>query len=264
MTIKELIDPLNDPPEFSISLSGERWSSEDIGISLEGADPDGDDVTFSFDYKLGNGNWKDVPPTSLEETDPYHFLIDVPREDFEGLLQIQCTVDDGTDQVPLPVVSRDIDMKPPSIEVTGHPGTGWTTSKPRLKINSTDSGSGISIMGFMVEKKGDFEFIPGNEIGLNTEGQFNVTAMVEDKAGNTRSIALDPMRIDLHSPVISNITLPVKDKAPGDDLSIEFKVSDTLGFDLVKVVQDPSLYITSYILSGGTVLSTGSIIPIQE
>ncbi len=259
MTIKEMIESRNDPPEFSISLTGELWSPNDIGISLNGSDPDGDDLAFSFDYKLGNGNWRDIPESSLEQTDPHHYLFDVPKENFEGALYIQCTVDDGTDPVSLPAISRDIDMKPPSLDVDGHPGAGWSTETVELTLNTADGGSGVSVLGFMVEHDGDLEFIPSGNIGLNSDGFYNVTAMTEDSAGNSRTMELDRIRIDQNSPVISNVSIP--EMEIGKNLEIGFTIRDDLGFDPIKVGQDPSLYITSFIMAGSSVISTATILP---
>jgi hypothetical protein len=263
MTIKEYIEPLNDPPEFTMSLSGERWSSDDIGITLSGSDPDGDNLTISFDYRLGDGNWRDVPAFALEATDLYHYLFDVPEETFEGPMSIQCTINDGTDSISLPVATRDIDMKAPTLTATGHPGTLWSRETVNLRANATDSGSGVSITGFMVDDGDGFEFMPSGSIGLQDDGIYNVTAMAEDKAGNTRTIQLDVIRVDKTAPVISDVTIPSNDLDPGRDLEIEFDVSDTLGFDPAKVNKDPSLFITAMVLSGPAIISLGTVIPIM-
>ncbi|MCK5773404.1 MAG: hypothetical protein KAH57_06410, partial [Thermoplasmata archaeon] len=50
--LSEYVDPVNDPPEFTMSLASDPYENEFVGITFQGADPDGEGVGFEIQYNI--------------------------------------------------------------------------------------------------------------------------------------------------------------------------------------------------------------------
>ena len=112
--LSEYIDPVNDPPEFTMSLASDPYESEFVGITFEGADPDGEGVGFDIQYNIQGANsstWVNATGDALVSLDSRHFKLQIGIGLDEGLSHSQMIFD-----CPTSLVSKMIRIDPKSID----------------------------------------------------------------------------------------------------------------------------------------------------
>ena len=256
------IMPLQDPPDFVLTVISDEWEGNSVGLVLNGSDPDGDAVEFEFMYSLGEDIPAPIPGELLEMMDPYHFRFTLPDVHYEGAVNVFAVADDGHTPTRTNTAHFNMDRRAPLIGLVDLPEHPTITEPATVTITAEDGGSGVFSVWYVIEKGGDEKVEYSTSIVLEEEGIYNITVFTQDNVGNTRELSLDPITVDLYAPIV-NITGPVE-ALRGKDLMITMRAADSMGFSPVKVNQDPSLFIDAWLVTEGGNVSVDSIVPSPE
>ena len=238
----EHIDPRNDPPDFTMEVISSLWVRDSAIIVFNGSDPDGDEVNFTIEYMMGDGEWTDAD-SMLSRLSLYRYMFELPRIEYEGPLYIRSTVSDGIENVTIGTAIINMDRKAPGISVVISPPGEWSRESRKIAISAEDAGSGAADMYFIVNGA----MRSGRTLNLTDEGVYSITAYCTDAAGNMAEYPLPDIGIDKTPPSIEDMELDPQKLRQGDDLAVSFKCIDALsGVDQVNVSiapeGSPSIY----------------------
>ncbi len=225
----EPIDPLNDPPAFSMNILSPPWQRETLNIELAGSDPDGDIVSFIFYYSTSrDGQFLVFTSSSVRELDPTRYQLTIPAIAYEGELFLKGEASDGINITPMKKVSTWIDREGPVIELTGPKIKEWYNVPRTLRIAALDGGSGVSGSYFIVGKGLEERRVDGSELTISDEGVHTITAYATDGSGNTGKLELGSLGMDLTPPIISSMAVIPPQPSVGNDIAVELTFMDQL------------------------------------
>ncbi|MCU0799660.1 MAG: hypothetical protein MUC62_08315 [Candidatus Thermoplasmatota archaeon] len=241
----EPIEPLNDPPAFSINILSPPWQRETLNIELVGSDPDGNPVSFIFHYSTTrDGQFLMFTPSSIKELDPTRYQLTLPALVFEGEFFLKGEASDGINITPMKKVSTWIDREGPVLELTGPTIKEWYITPRSLRIAALDGGSGVSGTYFIIKKGLEERRVEGSELTISEEGVHTITAYAADGSGNVGKLELGRLGMDLTPPIIRNIAVTPPQPTISEDVFVELTYTDLLsgpkdlaGKDLSKLLE---------------------------
>ncbi len=242
--ISEYIDPVNDPPEFTMSLSADPYENGFVGITFEGNDPDGEGVGFDIQYNIHGTNsstWEDAVGDKLVSLDSRHFKLMLDGISHEGALNVRAFVTDSKVRVEIPAQSVTMDTVAPDFFPETEIPTGWETEPILIDMTVRDSGSGLASSWFFVESSTSSRKVDGTHLSIEEEGVWDVSFHARDNSGNIASMDMGTFRFDASSPAIWSQFVDPYPPGIDDDLRFNFRIADNLsGLDLDSI----PIYIT--------------------
>ncbi len=227
--LTEPIEPLNDPPVFSINILSPPWQRETLNIELIGSDPDGDPVSFIFYYSTSrDGQFLVFTTSSVKELDPTRYLLTLPAISYEGELFIKGEASDGINITPMKKVSTWMDREGPVLELTGPKIKEWYNVPRSIRISAMDAGSGVSSTYFIVKKGSEERRVDGSELTISDEGVHSISAFATDGSGNSGKLDLGSLGMDLTPPIISNMAVTPTRPTIDNDVAVELTFFDGL------------------------------------
>ena len=222
--LTELVDPLNDPPEFNMVERTDPWQKDEFMIEFVGEDPDGDEVEFDLYYRVDDDDWIPMDPSIIRAVDRFNYWIGTPDLIYEGPIEVRATAGDGSVERVVPPINISIDTKPPALE-SGYSVSGWTNETVEVSFVSRDMGSGLDSYWMEI---GDSPSVKVEEFSavVGEEGVTPVTAHAVDLSGNRVDLELDSVRIDMTSPSIWGVESLPEDPIEDEDLRIDFRAAD--------------------------------------
>ncbi|MGA1822966.1 MAG: hypothetical protein ACMUIG_10620, partial [Thermoplasmatota archaeon] len=222
----EYIDPVNDPPEYSMVSRSDPWQRDEILIEFIGEDPDGDLPHFDLMYSLSEtGGYVDIDDSDIQKKSPILYTVRIPRIDHEGPIYIKGSASDGEAISQMDTIQVLIDRKAPKL-IFDPPTTIW--SHGLIWFGSTDNGSGVDSEWIMISGSGPDRKIEANYTHIDEDGIYNVSIFSRDLSGNVASHNLGVLKVDITAPEVVEVVLNPEEPVPGDDLEVHIHARDEM------------------------------------
>lgn len=196
--------------------------------------------TDSYAPAINDGNWHHIVATAtaseqrlyvdgqLVDTDPrsgalattsndLHIGSDGTGEHFTGVIDEVAIYRTALDEarvsahhdISFPSVTNTVDNTPPTLTVTGDPGSGWLGGDQKLTFTATDAVSGLDEISWQING-GPVQTSDSSPAfaQFDTDGIYDWVVWASDNAGNVTAQQSGTIRIDVTPPTVSLACTP--------------------------------------------------------